>query len=253
MKPGLAFIAMALGAAAAPASAQLTGSIDEMARTPIVTVRIAETLRAPPNEATLSLAAETKAPTAIAALADNKIKTERLLAAARAAGIVEKDIQTQGVNINPDYVYDRQPNGEGRQRLVGYAASNTVQIKTRRLDRLSSLLDSLTAAGVDRVNGPYFGLADRAPQRKEARKRAMVRGEAEATEYAVNAGFTRVRMLSVEEGVSSRSNDYIVVTGSRAGAPPPPPPATPERDGGSIQIGQIETSVTLTLLYRMER
>ena len=86
MKPSLKIIAMALCAATAPASAQPAGSIDEMARTPIVTVRIAETLRSPPNEATLSLSTESKAPTAAAALADNKIKTERLLAAVRAGG-----------------------------------------------------------------------------------------------------------------------------------------------------------------------
>ena len=246
-------IAAALCASAAPAQAQPSGSIDEMARTPVVTVRISETLRTPPDQASLSLSTESKAPTAAAALANNKFKTERLLAAIRAAGIFERDIQTQGVNINPDYRYD-QVNGRGEQRLVGYAASNSVQIKTRRIDRLSSLLDALTAAGVDRVYGPNFDIADQAPLRKEARKRAMVRGEAEALEYAGNAGFVRVRLLSVEEGVSSRALDYYAPRNGALPPPPPPPAATPERGGGgSIQPGQIETGVMLTLLYRMER
>ena len=69
-----------------------------------------------------------------------------------------------------------------------------------------------------------FSIADPAPLRREARVRAMARGEAEATEYARNNGYSRVRLLSVEEGVSYRGTD-IVVTGSRimnAGAPPPP-------------------------------
>ena len=137
--------------------------------------------------------------------------------------------------------------------MVGYAASNSVRIKTRRIDRLSNLLDALAAAGADRVYGPNFEIANPAPLRLEARKRAMVRGVAEASEYAVNAGFARVRLLSVEEGISSRATD-IVVTGSRIGAPPPPPPPpAPERDGGAIQLGQLETGVMLTLHYRMER
>ena len=82
---------------------------------------------------------------------------------------------------------------------------------------------------------------------------AMARGEAEASEYARNAGFSRVRLLSVQEGVSYRSAD-IVLSGSRIApmaAPPPPPP--PVERGGSIEPGQIETGVTLTLQYRMER
>jgi len=48
----------------------------------------------------------------------------------------------------------------------------------------------------------------------------------------------------------------VIVTGSRIispYAPPPPPPPAPERDGGGIVApGQLETSVSLNLLYRME-
>jgi len=247
-----AFVATAFLLASVPGSTQSAASIEEMARTPVITLRISESLRTPPDEATLSLSTQSKASSAGNALETNKVKTERVIAAIRAAGIADKDIQTQGVNINPDYRYD-QVDGRGEQRLIGYSASNSVRIKTRRIDRLSILLDALTAAGADSIYGPNFGLADPAPLRREARKRAMVRGEAEASEYAANAGFTRVRLLSVEEGISSRAVD-IVVTGSRLGGPPPPPPPpAPERDGGAIQPGQIEMGVMLTLQYRMER
>ena len=241
-----------LASVSVPGFAQNFASIEEMARTPVITLRISESFRTPPDQASLSISTETKAPTAAAALATNKGKTERLIAAIRAAGVADKDIQTQGVNISPDYRYD-QVNGRGSQRMVGYAASNTVRIKTRRLDRLSNLLDALATAGADRVYGPNFEIADRAPLRFEARRRAMARGVAEASEYATNAGFARVRLLSVEEGVSARASD-IVVTGARVGAlaPPPPPPA-PERGGDDIQLGQLETGVMLTLQYRMER
>ncbi len=66
-----------------------------------------------------------------------------------------------------------------------------------------------------------------------------------------------VRLLSVEEGTSYRGTD-VVVTGSRvmnaaAPAPPPPPPPAPERGGGIVAPGQLETGVSLNLLYRMER
>ncbi len=226
-------------------------SIEEMARTPVITLRIAESLRTPPDQASLSVSTESKAPTAAAALETSKAKTERLVAAIRAAGVADKDVQTEGVNISPDYRYD-QVNGRGSQRMVGYNASNSVRIKTRRIDRLSALLDALATAGADRVYGPNFEIADRAPLRFEARKRAMARGVAEASEYAATAGFARVRLLSVEDGVSARASE-IVVTGSRVGAPAPPPPPMAERGGEAIQLGQLETGVILTLQYRMER
>lgn len=233
------------------AVAQSLGTIAEMAQTPVVTLRISESLRRPPDQATLSVTTQAKAPTASAALTANRTKTEKLVDAIGAAGIAAKDIQTEGVNINPDYRYD-QVDGRGQSRMIGYVASNSVRIKTRQIDRLSTLLDALTAAGADRVHGPNFDISDPAPLRSEARRLAMLRGLAEAGEYARIAGFAQVRLLSVEEGISSRASDAIIVTGARIGAAPPPPPPAPER-GGSIQPGQIETGVTLTLQYRMER
>lgn len=243
-----------LASAAVPSNAQgVPPTLDQLAATPVVVVHISEQLRSPPDEATITAGTEAKAPTASAALAASKVKTERLIAAIRTAGIPSKDVQTEGLSISADYQFETVQ-GQGRQRLVGYVARNSVRIKTRQIDRLASLLDALTEAGASNVYGPNFSITDPAPLRAEARKRAMVRGEAEASEYARNAGFARVRLLRLEEGVSYRATD-IVVSGSRimpaAAPPPPPPPGAPERD--SIEPGQIETGVQLTLEYRMER
>ena len=245
-----------LATASFSASAQtISVPLDQVAATPLVRVNISESLRTPPDEATMTVGTQAKAATATAAVAANKTKTERLLAAIRSSGIRERDIQTQGVQLQPDYRWDQEPGGRGRQTLVGYIASNSVQIKTRSIDRLTTLLDTLTTAGADTVYGPNFGISDPAPLRREARVRAMARGEAEASEYARNNGYSKVRLLSVEEGTSYRGTD-VIVTGSHispVAAPPPPPPPAPERDGGIVAPGQLETGVSLNLLYRMER
>lgn len=253
----LAFSAALMQPGVALAQQAPTASIAEMASTPLVRVNIAEALRTAPDEASMTVGTEAKAQSATAAVAANKVKTEKLLAAIRAAGIRERDIQTQGIQLQPDYRWENQPGGSGRQTLIGYIARNSVQIKTRKIDTLASLLDTLTAAGADTVYGPNFSISDPAPLRKEARIRAMARGQAEATEYARNNGFTSVRLLSVEEGTSYRGTD-VTVTGSQiapvaAPPPPPPPPPGPERDSGIVAPGQLETSVSLNLLYRMER
>jgi uncharacterized protein len=234
----------------------ITAPLDQLAVTPLVRVNISESLRSPPDEASLTVGTQAKATTATAAAAANKAKTEKLLATIRSAGIRERDIQTQGIQLHPDYRWDTQPGGQGKQTLVGYIASNSVQIKTRNIPGLTTLLDTLTTAGADTVYGPNFGISDPAPLRREARVRAMARGEAEASEYARNNGYTKVRLLSVEEGTSYRGTD-VVVTGARvsyaSAPPPPPPPPAPERDGGVVAPGQLETAVSLNLLYRMER
>lgn len=252
-------ILFALAFVSAPAAAQVTpqSTIAEMATTPLVKLQIAENLRSPPDEASITVGTQARAPTAIAAAAANREKTERLLAAIRSAGIRQQDTQTQGVQLQSEYDYVQDPGTRGgRQVFRGYVATNNIQVKTRDIPALTSLLDRLTAAGADSVYGPNFGIADPLPLRAEARRRALVRGQAEALEYARAQGFSRVTLLSVEEGASYRGTE-IVVTGSRlrtfdVSAPPPPPPP-PATQSGIVAPGLLETGVALGLIYRMER
>lgn len=239
---------------ASPAAAQIVQAAPaELAANPVLTLQISEQLKSAPDQATLSISTEGRGDKASEALTDNRTKTEALLAAIRRAGIPDKDVQTQGISLRADYDYVTIA-GRGDRVFKGYVANNSVRLKTRNLDRLTGLLDTLTAAGATGINGPYFEIADPLPIRARARTQALARGLAEATEYARASGFSRVSLLTVQEGVSYRSQD-IIVTGARlasaaAPAPPPPPPPAPD---GAIAPGQIETGVSLTLQYRMER
>ena len=254
----LSSLFLATAIVAAPAAAQIApqSTIAELATTPLIKLQIAETLRTPPDEATITVGTQVRAPTATAAAAGNKEKTEKLLATIRRSGIRERDIQTQGIQLSPEYNYVNDPaTGRGRQVFNGYLASNSIQLKTRDIAKLTALLDILTNAGADSVYGPNFSIADPLPLRAEARKRALARGAAEALEYARAQGFSRVSLLSVEEGTSYRGTD-VIVTASRvqsaAMAPPPAPPPAPERDG-IVAPGPLETGISLGLIYRMER
>lgn len=252
MRAWLALLLLPLPAVTA-GQVQPQSTIQEMALTPLVRLTIAETLRTPPDEASITVGTQVRAQTATAAAAASKEKTERLLATIRRS-IRERDIQTQGIQLSPEYNYINDPaTGRGRQVFNGYVATNSILVKTRDIPALTALLDTLTNAGADTIYGPSFSIADPAPLRSEARRRALARGEAEALEYARARGFARISLLSVEEGPSYRGTD-VIVTASRVvaqGAPPMPP--APERDGGIVAPGQIETGVSLGLIYRMER
>ena len=152
----------------------------------------------PPDMATVSLGVTTDGDTAAAALAANNDAQAKVLAALTAAGVEARDVQTSGLNLNP--IWDNVSRLDGRQRIRGYTASNTVTIRVRKLDDLGALLDAVVTTGANQLNGLSFGLADPRPAMDEARRRAVADAIARAKLYADAAGVTLGPIVTLAEG-----------------------------------------------------
>lgn len=222
--------------AAAPAQAQFTGSLREMAETPVVSVRASESLKAKPDTARVDVGVQSYASTATDALADNAVKMERLIATLKRAGIPAARIQTNNVQLHPRY--DGTPNPP---RLEGYYARNSVRVSTKDLAGLGKLLDTVAAPGSVTIHGPYFSLEDDEDLQRTARRAALARADAEAEFVAKNRGFSSARVISVDTDSSGRSSD-IVVIGSRI-----PDPSTP------IETGEVNVGASVTVRYILIR
>ena len=120
----------------------------------------------------------------------------KVVAAIRAAGIAERDIQTSGISVHPQYRYgDNQP-----PVITGYQASNTVSIKVRDIARLGEVLDALVASGANQVNGPSFEIDQPEAVYDEARQEALKQARARAEMYAKSLGMKVRRIVSISEG-----------------------------------------------------
>ena len=149
-----------------------------------------------PDVATLSTGVVTQAADANAALKANSAQMNKVVAAIRAAGIAERDIQTSGININPQYRYaENQP-----PTITGYQASNTVNIKVRDIAKLGEVLDALVASGANQVNGPSFEIDQPEAAYDEARQAALKKAQARAEMYAKSLGLRVRRIVSISEG-----------------------------------------------------
>ena len=152
-----------------------------------------------PDVATISTGVVTQAADANAAMRDNAVQMDRMLAALRAAGIAPRDIQTSGINLNPQYKYaENQP-----PAIVGYQASNTVNVKVRELAKLGKVLDALVAQGANQINGPSFGIDQPEAAMEEARLAAVKKAQAQAQTYARALGLQVKRIVSISEGGAS--------------------------------------------------
>ena len=211
---------------------------------PVVELTLFEQIEVEPDMATVSTGVTSEAPTAVEAMRRNAAEMDRLVAQIRALGIADRDIQTQRINLNPRYDYQRN----SQPRFIGYQASNQVTVKIRDVERVGAILDAMVSAGATNINGPHFSLQDDTEVKAEARRRALASGQRQAEEYARAAGYSGVRLLQVAEAIRNTgqmSHDQaIVVTGARLESAAPPPPVAP---------GTVASGVAIAVTYEMTR
>ena len=194
-----------------------------------------------PDVATLSAGVVTQAADGNTAMRENAVQMDKVMAAIRAAGIAERDIQTSGVNLNPQYRYaDNEA-----PKITGYQASNTVSLKVRDITRLGKVLDSLAAQGANQINGPSFEIDQPEPVYDEARLAALKKAQARAETYAKSLGLRVRRIVSISEG-------------SSGGFRPPMPMMAMARAGKAemdtaVAPGETTLSVSLDVVFELGR
>lgn len=180
---------MAMAQAAPPAA-------DTMFRATTLNLAAYGEVKAAPDMASINLGVMTEAKTAQGAMQANAARMTEVMAALRKAGIAAKDIQTSGLNLNPQYVYEQNV----PPRLTGYQASNQVTVVVHDLTKLGAAVDATVSAGANQVHGISFGLNDPTAAEDAARQDAVKALQAKADLYAKATGYRIGRMVSLSEG-----------------------------------------------------
>lgn len=152
-----------------------------------------------PDMAVLTLAVQTEAETARAALDENNDAMADVIEALKEAGIEDRDLQTSGLSISPRYVYPRPGNEEQAPRLVGYQVSNSLTVRVREIDMAGEILDRSVTLGVNQGGTISFTNDDPTAALEEARKRAVEDAVARARTLAQAAGVELGRVLEITE------------------------------------------------------
>jgi uncharacterized protein YggE len=180
---------MALAQAAPPAA-------ESMFRATTLNLAAYGEVKAAPDMASINLGVMTEAKTAQAAMQANAARMTEVMAALRKAGIAAKGIQTSGLNLNAQYVYEQNV----PPRLTGYQASNQVTVVVHDLTKLGAAVDATVSAGANQVNGISFGLNDPTAAENAARQDAVKALQAKADLYARATGYRIGRLVSLGEG-----------------------------------------------------
>jgi uncharacterized protein len=163
------------------------------ARSGGITVNGIGTVESVPDEAQMSFGVQTEGATSREALARNSGQMERVLAALDAAGIGEKDLQTQDVSVWPRYDMEGQKAG-------GYMARNSVTATIHHLDQAGAVIDAATRAGANEVSGPMLSSSEREQLEAQALEAAVGNARKKAETLAKAAGVGLGRVTAIVEG-----------------------------------------------------
>lgn len=197
-------------------------------------------VQAVPDAADIGAGVVTTATDASAAMSANSTAMEKVITALKKAGVAERDIQTSGLSLQPQFRYEQNREPE----LTGFRASNRVQVTIRDPKATGKVIDALVTAGANQIDGPNFRVLTPEPLLDRARQQAVATARQRAELYAAAAGMKVKRITMISEG--------------SAVAPPMPMPRmamTMEMKGAAappIQIGESTLSVTVSMGFELE-
>jgi uncharacterized protein len=157
-----------------------------------------------PDRFSFTVGVQTVANTVDDAVAQNNKRVASVIAALKAAGAQDKDLQTSNFNIWPQQTYQ-----EGKlPQILGYQVSNSITVRSPKVGDVGKLLGIAIGAGVNTSSGINFEVADPARGRDQGLRAAFDDAKANATLLAQASGRTLGRVLTINEGTQQTPQPY---------------------------------------------
>jgi uncharacterized protein YggE len=238
--------AAALIALASPVSAQTTAVLQPGET--LLEVQAEGTATYAPDAAFITAGVVSTGVTATEATEANARTMTAVIAALKKAGVGERYIRTQQINVQPRFARMGAEDYEGQAQITGYVARNSVAVTVTTLAQAPAVIGAAFAAGANSVNGPNLGNQDAQVGMAAARSSAIANAMTEAAAYAKGLGLKVARVLRISErGNRANQVSYALARVSGESAAPPAPPAPPPPVAG----GEMQRSVTVWVDYAL--
>ncbi len=184
---------------AAAANAQTTAAMSESttsggdAASGGIWVTGEASIRVEPDVSYINVGVSSLAETVAEARGEAAAAMDAIIAAVKAHGLTDNDIQTTSFNIWTQYDWvESEEDGQrvGKQVLVGYEVNNSARLTVRDLDAIGQIIDDTAEAGGDatRINGISFSIEDPEQYEDSLRESAVADALKEADHLAELAG-----------------------------------------------------------------
>ena len=191
------------------------------------------TISVNPDQAQLAVGVVTQGATAQDAGQQNATLTTTVLNALKGVLGAAGTIQTIGYSISPRYSTTQGQTSV----IVGYTASNTVEVTTTDLSIIGRLIDTANQAGANNVGNLSFSLQNPEPVTEQALGLAAKQAQSHANAIAAGLGAKTGVVISAQEGANVTP---VLVNGVLAGVATTP-----------IQTGTVSVTASVTISVQL--
>ncbi len=202
MKKAVCFCLIALAAVFMMSSVV---SAEEKAEPRLITVTGEAEVLVAPDEAVLMLGVETTTKDLSAAKAENDKNTKKILEAVKKLNVPDKDIQTDRLNIEPQYAHSPLT---GKKTFDGYSVSRVIAVTLRDVAKAEDLVSDVLKAGANSIYSLDFRTSALKKCRDQARTLAIKAAQEKANLLATQVGQTVGKPHTINEGLGNDSGSF---------------------------------------------
>lgn len=208
---------------------------------------------AKPDIAQFSFSVRADAPTASEAQKKSADSINALTTYLKENTIEDKDVKTEGYNLNPKFKYETKPCmpgsycSPGEQVPDGFEVFQTVTVKVRDIDKAGMLLGGVGDKGATDISGLTFTVDDEDGQKAKARELAIIDAKENAEKLADTLNVRIIKMMgyyedSPEMPMYGYGGPMMDAMSSKAEMAPAP----------SIPAGENKTTSNVTITYEVK-
>jgi len=206
---------------------------------PVIVTRGQATVKRAPDQAWVTIAAESRAATPTDAQRQSADAMTAVRTALGKASLPADAIKTTGYSLQPDLEWSN-----GRSRVRGYVVRNEIEVRVDSLEKVSAVIDAAGASGATSMSGLRFDLKDRAGAEREALRLAVEDAMGRARALAAGASVTVGPIVRIDEAIEPiRPAPYMTMTARAEPQAQAPTPVSPGEVG-------IQATVTLTVAIK---
>ncbi len=198
-----------------------------------------------PDVAKLTLGVKAEADTVQKARDQAAVSLDGIVKSLKNNGVADKDMQTQQLNIQPQYDYN-----DGERKLRGFQVTNILNVTLRDINKTSQVVDDAVKAGGNdtTIDGLAFTIDNPEDLKKQAREEAVADAKSKAETLAQVAGVGLGAAMNIYENTYAPYAPVYYETRSAEGAI-----AAPDSGGPTpIQPGELDITVEVGITWAIK-